>query len=284
MSSFYLLGTTTVTRWFGERRGLALALVLVGFNLAYISGGPLAAWLIERVGWRAAYALLGGVCGLITMLAALTVRLPRADEAAEPRAFATKATARGSAPSATLAEALGDPRQGRARGVRDAGARRHPGRAQSRLALRGRAGPRGRRLPLRCDRLVRHPVRRCADRGAGELGAVRARLVAPARLSAGRQCEPQGRRGLGPQARGEPTKRGDIAMDCCGHEGPGGGDARFDIKKVADGVYAAVAAPAYKVNCNTAIIENDDGVMIVDTHSKPSAARVIVEKLRDITR
>jgi len=73
-------------------------------------------------------------------------------------------------------------------------------------------------------------------------------------------------------------------MDCCGHEGPGGGDARFDIKKVADGVYAAVAAPAYKVNCNTAIIENDDGVMIVDTHSKPSAARVIVEKLRDITR
>ena len=73
-------------------------------------------------------------------------------------------------------------------------------------------------------------------------------------------------------------------MDCCGHEGPGGGDARFDIMKVADGVYAAVAAPAYKVNCNTAIIENDDGVMIVDTHSKPSAARVIVEKLRDITR
>jgi len=73
-------------------------------------------------------------------------------------------------------------------------------------------------------------------------------------------------------------------MDCCGHEGPGGGDARFDVKKVADGVYAAVAAPAYKVNCNTAIIENDDGVMIVDTHSKPSAARVIVERLRDITR
>src|SRR5437899_7250746 len=71
--------------------------------------------------------------------------------------------------------------------------------------------------------------------------------------------------------------------DCCAHEGPDSGDARFDITKVADGVYAAVAAPAYKVNCNTAIIENDDGVMIVDTHSKPSAARVIVEKLRGIT-
>src|SRR5678815_1068889 len=55
-------------------------------------------------------------------------------------------------------------------------------------------------------------------------------------------------------------------MDCCAHEGPGGGDARFDIKKVADGVHAAVAAPAYKVNCNTGIIESDDGVMVVNTH------------------
>jgi cyclase len=73
-------------------------------------------------------------------------------------------------------------------------------------------------------------------------------------------------------------------MDCCAHEGPGGGDAKFDVKKVADGVWVAVAAPAYKVNCNTAIIENEDGVMVVDTHSKPSAARVIVERLREMTR
>ena len=72
-------------------------------------------------------------------------------------------------------------------------------------------------------------------------------------------------------------------MDCCAHEGPASGDAKFDIKKVADGVHVAVAAPAYKVNCNTAIIENDNGVMVVDTHSKPSAARVIVAQLRDIT-
>jgi glyoxylase-like metal-dependent hydrolase (beta-lactamase superfamily II) len=48
-------------------------------------------------------------------------------------------------------------------------------------------------------------------------------------------------------------------------------------------VWVAVAAPAYKVNCNTAIIEDGDGVMVVDTHSKPSAARVIVGKLRELT-
>jgi glyoxylase-like metal-dependent hydrolase (beta-lactamase superfamily II) len=73
-------------------------------------------------------------------------------------------------------------------------------------------------------------------------------------------------------------------MDCCAHEGPDAGDATFDVKKVADGVWAAVAAPAYKVNCNTAIIEDDDGVTVVDTHSKPSAARVIVQRLRELTR
>src|SRR5207244_9469617 len=53
------------------------------------------------------------------------------------------------------------------------------------------------------------------------------------------------------------VERKERDMDCCAHEGVGGGDARFDFKKVADGVHVAVAAPAYKVNCNTAIIEKD---------------------------
>jgi MFS family permease len=108
MSSFYLLSTTTVTRWFDERRGLALALVLVGFNLGYISAGPLSAWLIAKVGWRAAYALLGCTCGLVTVLAALTVRLPRVRESPAARAPGPGvATVAG----VTLAEALADARQ-----------------------------------------------------------------------------------------------------------------------------------------------------------------------------
>jgi MFS family permease len=113
MSSFYLLSTTTVTRWFDEHRGLALALVLVGFNLGYITAGPLSAWLIARVGWRAAYALLGTTCGLVTMLAALTVRLPHAREAPEPRARDPRAAdpRAAAAGGLTLAQALGDTRQ-----------------------------------------------------------------------------------------------------------------------------------------------------------------------------
>jgi glyoxylase-like metal-dependent hydrolase (beta-lactamase superfamily II) len=72
-------------------------------------------------------------------------------------------------------------------------------------------------------------------------------------------------------------------MDCCSGDGIASGDARFDVVRVADGVHAAVASPAYKVNCNTAIIESDDGVIVVDTHSKPSAAKVIVERIRALT-
>jgi cyclase len=57
----------------------------------------------------------------------------------------------------------------------------------------------------------------------------------------------------------------------------------FETKPVADGTYAAVAAPAYKVNSNAAIFVNQDEVVVVNSHSKPSAARVLVEQIKGIT-
>ncbi len=60
-------------------------------------------------------------------------------------------------------------------------------------------------------------------------------------------------------------------------------DDLFDIKPVADGVYAAIAKPAYKVNCNAAIIVLDDGLLVVDTHSKPSAARGLIQQIKGMT-
>ncbi len=113
MSSFYLLAAATVTHWFDERRGLALALVLVGFNLGYISAGPLAASLIAALGWRPAYALLGSGCGFITLMAAVTVRLPRPAEVAVLRRPLPSAGGHAHAvvPGVTLRAALADPRQ-----------------------------------------------------------------------------------------------------------------------------------------------------------------------------
>ena len=46
----------------------------------------------------------------------------------------------------------------------------------------------------------------------------------------------------------------------------------FELRPVADGIYAAIAAPRYKVNSNAAVILTSDGVVVVDSHSKPSAA------------
>src|SRR5262249_52743958 len=41
--------------------------------------------------------------------------------------------------------------------------------------------------------------------------------------------------------------------------------------------------PAYKVNCNAAIILFDDSVLVVDTHSKPSAARALIAQVKKLT-
>jgi MFS family permease len=111
MSGFYLLGASTVAHWFVAGRGLALAVVLVGFNLGYITGGPLAAWLIDAVGWRRAYAILAGGSGLVTLAAAISVRLPGEREKLALRDLAPTGSggSRGSAgPSSTLREALAD--------------------------------------------------------------------------------------------------------------------------------------------------------------------------------
>lgn len=96
MSSIYVLTAATVARWFETRRGLALAIVLSGFNLGWLTGGPLAATLIERSGWRAAYAVLGVVVAALGLPASLCVRYPRPARArpgAAPAATAPPAAA-----------------------------------------------------------------------------------------------------------------------------------------------------------------------------------------------
>ena len=58
----------------------------------------------------------------------------------------------------------------------------------------------------------------------------------------------------------------------------------FELKKVADGVYGAIAATRFKVNCNAAVIMTDDGVIVVDSHSKPSASRAMYTQIQGITK
>ena len=73
---------------------------------------------------------------------------------------------------------------------------------------------------------------------------------------------------------------------CCGssaHAQTAGAES-FELKKVGDGVWAAVAAARYKVNSNAAVIETNDGLVIVDTHSKPSAAQALYKEIQGVTR
>src|SRR5438034_3538586 len=58
----------------------------------------------------------------------------------------------------------------------------------------------------------------------------------------------------------------------------------FELQKVGDGVYAAIAAPRYKTNCNAAVIVTNDGVIVVDSHSKPSAARALYKEIQGVTK
>ena len=57
----------------------------------------------------------------------------------------------------------------------------------------------------------------------------------------------------------------------------------FELVKVKDGIYAALAKPQYKLNCNAAVIINDEDVLVVDSHSKPSAARALVKQIATLT-
>jgi glyoxylase-like metal-dependent hydrolase (beta-lactamase superfamily II) len=73
---------------------------------------------------------------------------------------------------------------------------------------------------------------------------------------------------------------------CCGVNAYAqtAGSESFELKKVGDGVWAAVAAARYKVNSNAAVIETNDGLVVVDSHSKPSAAQALYKEVQGITK
>ena len=55
----------------------------------------------------------------------------------------------------------------------------------------------------------------------------------------------------------------------------------FDLKQVAPGIFGAIAKPTAVLDCNAAVIVNRDHVLVVDTHSKPSAAKALIRQIRD---
>jgi len=67
IGSTYAPVSAIVSKWFVERRALALGVALMGITAGQIILSPVAAHLIETSGWRTAYAILGiilFVCGI----------------------------------------------------------------------------------------------------------------------------------------------------------------------------------------------------------------------------
>jgi glyoxylase-like metal-dependent hydrolase (beta-lactamase superfamily II) len=62
-----------------------------------------------------------------------------------------------------------------------------------------------------------------------------------------------------------------------------GADSIFQVKPVADGVFALIAKPTFRLNCNAAIILMDDSVVVVDSESVPSAAREVIAEIKRLT-
>jgi cyclase len=60
-------------------------------------------------------------------------------------------------------------------------------------------------------------------------------------------------------------------------------DELFDLQELADGVYAAIARPRTPINCNAAVIVYDEGVLVVDTHSRPSSAQALMQQIKTVT-
>src|SRR5579864_9814632 len=64
-------------------------------------------------------------------------------------------------------------------------------------------------------------------------------------------------------------------------QAPAASGQLFDIQKIADGVYFALAHPQALTNCNAAIFVNSQDVLVVDAHSKPSAAASLIAQIRE---
>jgi MFS family permease len=55
----YTVAMATTSRWFNRKRGLALGIVGSAAGVGTLAAPPLVSWVIQQVGWRTAYILMG---------------------------------------------------------------------------------------------------------------------------------------------------------------------------------------------------------------------------------
>jgi glyoxylase-like metal-dependent hydrolase (beta-lactamase superfamily II) len=60
-------------------------------------------------------------------------------------------------------------------------------------------------------------------------------------------------------------------------------DAAYKFQRIADGVYSAIGTGSMNVGSNSAVIVNQDDVLIVDSHISPESARAMLSEIKTIT-
>ena len=76
VGAFYAPLTSTTTKWFTARRGLAVSLVSAGIGFGILVISPLARALTNAWDWRVAMLVLGDLAWLVTLPVALLLREP----------------------------------------------------------------------------------------------------------------------------------------------------------------------------------------------------------------
>ncbi len=96
--------TSTLARWFVKRRGLMTGLLVAGIGIGTIVMPPVATRLIESIGWRGSYLVIGVVALVIVITAARFLRADPARVGQFPDGG--KGTSSGAAAGLTLREAM----------------------------------------------------------------------------------------------------------------------------------------------------------------------------------
>lgn len=104
-----LLGQALVTNWFDTERGRMLGIVSAGTTAGGMLLPPLAAWLIEALGWRGAMAALG-VMALVVMLPTIAFLVRDRPESVDPLLEGPAAAVLDSEATASTGELIRDPR------------------------------------------------------------------------------------------------------------------------------------------------------------------------------
>lgn len=80
----YVMSMSTVSRWFTQRRGMALGIVTAGSSLGMIFVSPISAYLIAGYGWQRSYFFLSLAVFLVMIPCAFLLKEPPASTAIFP--------------------------------------------------------------------------------------------------------------------------------------------------------------------------------------------------------